>query len=210
MEHKSLADDLRDLAVQCGTDTVSLGDITRIMGERGFGMLFIILSLPSAMPVPAPGYSTPFGILMVLLGLQQLVGKSSPYLPQWALNRELKSKTMAKIFNAGGAFFDKMEYLIKPRFGWIGSRLGQSVISLLVIIMATLMIFPIPLTNTAPAIVIFILGIGILERDGLAIAFGAVVGWLAVLLYGFVIYSIIYLGTSPEEVKEMVKGFLGM
>ena len=44
------ADDERDL---------SIGEITRAVGEKGFGLLLIVLSLPSALPVPAPGYSTP-------------------------------------------------------------------------------------------------------------------------------------------------------
>ncbi len=206
----SLADVLRGLAERCNAETVTLGEIITSMGNRGFGMILILLSLPSAMPVPAPGYSTPFGILMVLLGAQMLVGKPIPYLPNWALKRELKASTMAKIFRAGARFFEKIEYLIKPRFAWIGSRGGQSLISLLVMIMAILMIIPIPLTNTAPAGVIFVLGVGLLERDGLAIAFGAFVGWLAVILYSVIIYAIVFLGTNPDQIKEMVKGFLGM
>ncbi len=45
--------------------TVTLADILLLAKERIFGFLLVILSLPSALPVPAPGYSTPFGILFI-------------------------------------------------------------------------------------------------------------------------------------------------
>lgn len=60
---------------------VKLADILLLAGERIFGFLFVILSLPSALPVPAPGYSVPFGILIFLLAMQLLVGSKSPWLP---------------------------------------------------------------------------------------------------------------------------------
>ncbi|MGC1394259.1 MAG: exopolysaccharide biosynthesis protein, partial [Coleofasciculaceae cyanobacterium] len=34
---------------------VTLNEVLEIAGERIFGFLFVILSLPSALPVPAPG-----------------------------------------------------------------------------------------------------------------------------------------------------------
>ena len=43
---------------------IKLIDILELAGERVFGFLFVILALPSALPVPAPGYSIPFGILV--------------------------------------------------------------------------------------------------------------------------------------------------
>ncbi|MEO0888190.1 MAG: exopolysaccharide biosynthesis protein, partial [Cyanobacteria bacterium J06648_10] len=49
---------------------VTLNEILEIAGERTFGFLFVLLSLPSALPIPAPGYSTPFGIVMFLLAVQ--------------------------------------------------------------------------------------------------------------------------------------------
>lgn len=60
---------------------VSLGDILQLAAERTFGFLLAVLSLPSALPIPAPGYSTPFGIVLLLLGWQLLVGASTPWLP---------------------------------------------------------------------------------------------------------------------------------
>jgi hypothetical protein len=61
---------------------VTLTEVLQLAGERIFGFLFVILALPSALPVPAPGYSTPFGIALFLLALQFIAGAKLPWLPQ--------------------------------------------------------------------------------------------------------------------------------
>ncbi|MBT5692093.1 MAG: exopolysaccharide biosynthesis protein, partial [Opitutae bacterium] len=42
--------------------------------EKGFGILLMMFALPSALPVPAPGYSIPFGIILALLAGQLILG----------------------------------------------------------------------------------------------------------------------------------------
>ena len=42
---------------------VTIDEIMTLAGERAFGFLFILLALPSALPVPAPFYASPFGVM---------------------------------------------------------------------------------------------------------------------------------------------------
>ena len=58
-----------------------ISEVARAVGEKGFGMLLVVLSLPSALPVPAPGYSTPFGLVMALIALQMVCGRRTVWLP---------------------------------------------------------------------------------------------------------------------------------
>ena len=60
---------------------LTLGEVFQRIGDRGFGLLLIVLSLPSALPIPAAGYSTPFGIIIAVLALQMLAGRTSPWIP---------------------------------------------------------------------------------------------------------------------------------
>ena len=72
------------------------------------------------------------------------------------------------------------------------------------------MILPIPLTNTAPAGVIFLIGVGISERDGLFAIAATALGLVAVAFYVFVIYVAITAGVEGvEQIKEWIKGKLG-
>lgn len=210
MKTHGLAADLRQLAEKHTEPRIRFGTILESLGDRGFGLLLILLSLPSAMPVPAPGYSTPFGIIIVILGIQMLAGRSTIWLPKWALSREFSHEGLAKILRTGASFFDKTEYLIRPRWMWMTGKGGQISCSLLVMLMACLMILPIPFTNTFPAMVIFLIGIGLLERDGLALLLAGLGGWVAAFVYALVFYGIYYLGMGTlDEAKEFFFGIFG-
>lgn len=75
--------------------------------------------------------------------------------------------------------------------------------------MACLMILPIPLTNTFPAFVIFLTGIGLTEEDGFFSLGAALLGVLAVGLYAVVIYFFIHFGLEGiEMIKEAIKATL--
>jgi hypothetical protein len=72
--------------------------------------------------------------------------------------------------------------------------------------MACLMMLPIPLTNTFPAIVIFMIGIGLSEEDGL-LAIGAfTVGCCALILYAGIVYIVLTQGVEAiEPIKDWIK-----
>lgn len=203
---ESLSHALRRLLDRPEDKPISLGDVLENVGDKGFGLLLVILSLPSALPVPAAGYSVPFGIVMAALALQMILGKPQPTLPAKALSRKLPKSMTQKMLGAAGMFFGKVEFLIKPRFQWIGSRTGLRALGLVVLVMSVLMMIPIPLTNTAPAMVIFLIGVGLSEDDGLFAGFSFIAGIFAVLLYAGVIYIFITQGPEAlEAIKEQVK-----
>ena len=190
---------------------LTLGEVFERIGDRGFGVLLIILSLPSALPVPAPGYSTPFGILIAVLALQMIAGRTTPWLPERAARTKLHGKFLDAMLGFFSKFFGKVEFLIRPRLQWIGSRAGRAFLGVLVLIMACLMILPIPLTNTFPAFVIFLTGIGLTEEDGLFSIFAGFLGVLATGLYAVVVYVFVRFGLEGiEMIKEWIKSGAGL
>ena len=56
--------------------SLKVSELFNHLGSKGFGVVLVFLSLPSALPVPAPGYSTPFGIAIALIAFQILIGRS--------------------------------------------------------------------------------------------------------------------------------------
>jgi hypothetical protein len=209
--HTSLADTLESTLASEHEHGPSIGEITEAVGEKGFGLLLVVLSLPSALPVPAPGYSTPFGIVIALIALQMLLGRPVVWLPARLKRIRLKPSLAKKMIGAATKFLRAVEHLIRPRQLWIRSRVGQSGLAIVIIIMACLMILPIPLTNTFPAMVIFLIGIGLSEDDGL-LAIGAFIsGCAAVVLYGYIIYLVLTQGPEAVEgIKDWIKARLGM
>jgi hypothetical protein len=205
-----LSSDLKSILALCEHEDLRVGQMLEVLENRGFGLLLVFLSLPSALPVPAPGYSTPFGIVLLLLGLQMLCGRRIPWLPDWASRITINRRLSQKMLGAAIRFFAKIERLLKPRLAWTHSRGGLTVIGVLICGMATLMILPIPLTNTLPAIVIFCLGVGMIEEDGYAILLAIGGAVVALLAYATAFVAIAYFGLrGMEEVRELVKGWLG-
>lgn len=212
MSQDSLSVTLRTLVARdaSGAD-VSIADVFQRIGDRGFGLLLMILSLPSALPVPAPGYSTPFGILLAILALQMICGRNSPWLPAWAAKHNLSGGFVEKMLGGSAKFFSYLEYIIRPRMRWVGSRAALPFMGVLVLIMAALMVLPIPLTNTFPAMVIFLIGAGLTEEDGLVCLGASALAVAAVGLYSFVIYLFLTYGIEGiERLKDGIKAALGL
>jgi len=210
-EDHNLSSDLKQILTAHENDAISVRDIVATLGDRGFGLLIVLLSLPSALPVPAAGYSIPFGILLAILAAQIIAGRSTPWLPNWALNMKLGRKMSEGIVNYAVKFFDRMEHLIKRRFEWAAGRAGLIFAGSVIIFMSGVMIIPIPMTNTFPAFVIFLVGVGMTEKDGLIFIGAAILGALTACFYGFIIYVAIFYGVDAViGIKDWIKALIGL
>ena len=178
-------------------NTVTLADILELAGERIFGFLLVILSLPSALPVPAPGYSIPFGILIFLLAVQLIAGSKTPWLPNKMMKGSMKIETAQKFVKMGLPWLQKIEAITKPRLSYICTSLpGRLIIGAAIALMAISMMIPIPGTNTAPAIGIFVTAFGLQQDDGFITLAGLVICLLAATLSVSIIAAAIWGGSS--------------
>ena len=199
------ADIIKLLDLKSGED-LTLGDIAGAVGDRGFGLLFILVSLPSALPVPAPGFSTPFGIVIFLLSLQMMMGRDTPWIPEWASLKVIKRSAADRMIRSAASFFTFVEKFIKPRFLPMTGRTAGRLCCILLLVMSGLMILPIPLTNTLPAMVIFSVGVALIERDGLALAAALLFGAAAIMIYAAAVWFIVVFGLKGMgELKEIIK-----
>jgi hypothetical protein len=205
----SLSQNLDALLEQANGESLTLEGVFRGVGDKAFGLLLVVLSLPSALPIPAAGYSTPFGILLAILSIQMILLRERPSLPKFAMDRKIGFTMAQKMFGFANAFLHKIEWLIHPRFSWIGKPAGRSALGWLTLIMSCLMILPIPLTNTFPAMVIFLIGVGLTEDDGLFALLAFVVGVFAVAFYGYVIYLLATFGVDGVlHLKDLIKSWI--
>jgi hypothetical protein len=167
---------------------VTLASILNIAGERVFGFLFVLLALPSALPVPAPGYATPFGVLLIILAVQLIIGRQRPWFPEKWLNKPIPTEKVQGFIKAGLPWLQKIELISRPRLTPIcTSLIGRVVIGCAICLMAMSMMIPIPGTNTLPAIGIFITGFGLLDDDGAISLAGLVVCLLGIALSSFIL-----------------------
>ena len=125
--------------------TITLEDVLELAGERIFGFLFVILSLPSALPLPAPVISIPFGIIMIFLAAQLIIGRQEPWLPEKFAKRPIKLETAQKFVKAGIPFLQKIEAVSRPRLPFVCTTIpGKIIIGLAIALMSIFMMIPVP------------------------------------------------------------------
>ncbi|MBE9157513.1 exopolysaccharide biosynthesis protein [Nodosilinea sp. LEGE 06152] len=177
---------------EVGKPQVTLKEILTLAGERTFGFLFVLLALPSALPVPAPGYSTPFGIVMFLLAVQLIAGRTRPWMPEGWNHKQFDLVSVQKIVKAGSPWLRRLEAVSRPRLTPVCTSLvGRTVLGIAIALMSISMMIPIPGTNTLPAMGIFVTGFGLLDDDGIISLGGLVLCLLGgslttlILLFGY-------------------------
>jgi hypothetical protein len=186
---------------------VKLIDILELAGERIFGFLFVILALPSALPIPAPGYSIPFGILMFLLAVQLIAGAKIPWLPEKMMKSSMKLETIQAFLKRGNPWLKRIEALTRPRMTYICASIpGRIIIGIAICLMSISMMIPIPGTNTLPAIGIFVTAFGLQEDDGFISLGGLVICLMAAVLSTSIIMVAIWGGYS---LVDIIKDYLG-
>ncbi len=204
-----LSEDISRLLTLESGDNITFGELAAAVADRGFGILLVLFSLPSALPVPAPGYSTPLGIVLFILGVQMLTGRDTPWMPEWAARKEIRRQTADRMIAGAVKFFAFVEKFVRPRFAFVNGKAAGVFCSVLLLLLSGLLILPIPLTNTLPAMVIFCIGVSLTERDGLAFIAAILFGIAATALYVLAVWVIVRYGAHGlHEAKEIIKGWV--
>ena len=213
ISHTQLSAELATFVDGLGGEDVSIGEVLDAIADRGFGLILLILALPAALPLPAPGYATPFGLMMALLALQMMRGRRTPWFPERVRNRRISRSKLTWTVKNAGVPLRFVEWIIRPRLsGLARNRAFLSLIGFIVLLMSISMSMPIPLTNTAPSFVIFVLAAGILEEDGLVLLGGVLLAPVAAGIAGLAVYFAWTHGLDAVEAhaKPMIKGWLGL
>lgn len=185
---------------------VTFENFLETIDERSYGILFAILSLPSAMPLPAPGYSTPFGVMLLVLSLQYVFGRPQPWFPRRVLDMKLKpsGKSSGRFQRGATKFLRLIERFLRPRWTNLYRRSTPRFLFGLGLCLCSIsLILPVPLTNTLPAMGVLLIGLGLLEEDALAGLSGLVVGIAGLCLTVAVLYYSIRFGAQGiDRLKE--------
>ena len=190
MEEKTLEESLAALLEKTqNSSSLSVQEICDILSEKGRLLILIFLSLPFCQPIILPGISVVFGLLIAIIGFRMIFGKHH-HLPKIITKRTISSKTVEKIASKLLQVFNKLRKFIHPRWqvfcqpGFMQKTHGFVLFLLGLILSLPL---PIPLSNLSAGWSIFLLGLGILERDGLFIAIGYL-SFLLTLAFFFVVF----------------------
>lgn len=180
-----LSETLTALVADESRERIAVADLVAELGNRAFGPLLVIFALPNLIPAP-PGTSTILGLPLIFLTFQMLFG-SRPWFPGFIAKRSLRRVDFKKVIDVSVPHLARAERLLRPRLLALSSPLGQKALGFVCLCLATLLVLPIPFGNTAPSIAMALIGLALVERDGLWITAGLGVAIVAVfLVYGVV------------------------
>lgn len=172
---------LSKVLVEIGADPatrISFDDILDALSERSFGALMILFAALNLVPLP-PGSSTIFGIPLVLLSIQMLLGFEKPWFPAFMRRKSMQVETYRRFIAKLEPMLVRFEKLARPRYWFVPQMIVERVVSIVALLMSLIVILPVPLINQLPALGIVLLAIGLGEQDGVWLGTGLLVAALA-------------------------------
>lgn len=180
-----------------------LGVIVDRLDERAFGLLLLLLALPCTPPFV---YLLPqiVSVPMLALAAQMAAGRQSPWFPETIRSRRLQLREFSKVLDFCEKYVRWLEKIARPRLPAVTGRTGARVAGALMIIPALSVLAPFPGTNTVPGIGIAVTSLGLIQRDGLLVILGLLIGlgWVT----AFVVVAIFFGVEFATFLKDWVAG----
>lgn len=187
------ADLLSDLPASFSGQTVQLRELLSALGDRGMASALLLTTLPQLLPIPL-GFSNLLTLPIILVAAQMITGRQSPWLPRWVMDRPIQWRRLDAACARVVPPLRRVERLICPRLGIVRSAWGNRLIGIGCLAFALVCLAPLPLTGWLPAGALFVIGVGMLEGDGLVMLLGLALGVVAVAVFLAVVTGLVELG----------------
>ena len=182
---RRLSEIVTDLAREAA-GPVSIARLRDELGDRSFAAILVLFALFNLLPLP-PGSTLIFGIPLMLVSGQMVLGYRSVWLPRFMLDKSIS----AERFRAAAArmvpMLQRLERTVRPRHWPFSGALGDRLIGFAAFILSVVVFLPIPLGNWLPAFTIAVLGIALSERDGVLFGAGILLGIASFAVIGAVV-----------------------
>ena len=203
----SLGEQLASIIGQLPEDSLTLGELLDVFGDEGLLLLTILLTLVFLIPVSIPGVSTVFGGAILLIGVSRLVGRPL-WLPRRLREKALPAAKLRPALTGGMSWVRRLERISRPHrlAGLVDGRVANLFNNLAFILAALLLMAPfgfVPFSNTLPGVALLFYGIGLIQRDGVAILLGHAANILTIIYFGILI------GGGGLAVREVLQRLTG-
>lgn len=184
-----LSEMLQGLADDDSRERISVGDMVETMRKRAFGALMLIFAFPNILPTP-PGTAGVLGLPLIFLSAQMMLGLN-PWLPAVIARRSMARSTFQALVTRIRPWLLKAERLLKARLKPLAWPVSQRVLGGLCLIVSIALALPVPFANMVPAIALCIIGLGVLERDGIWILLGIAAAFGSLIYVAGLAYALI-------------------
>lgn len=190
---------LDQLVARAEGDQVSLGWILEQLHERAFGLFLLILALPCCIPFL---YGVPqiVALPLMFVSVQVAVGRRVPWLPGNLAARRFATDSLRRLSDRAGPWLRRIEAISKPRLGALTRAPFDHLVGVALVLFSASILVPLPATNTVPGFAVVVVAMGLLQRDGILVVIGGVLGtaWITTLL------------VAGATLVSLIRGWLGL
>ena len=203
----ALGEQLASIIEQLPEDSLTLGELLEVFGDEGLLLLTILLTIVFLIPVSIPGVSTVFGGAILLIGISRLLDRPL-WLPRRLREKALPAAKLRPALTGGMSWVRRLERISRPHrlAGLVDGRVANLFNNLAFILAALLLMAPfgfVPFSNTLPGVALLFYGIGLIQRDGIAIVLGHAANILTIIYFGILI------GGGGLAVREVLQRLTG-
>jgi hypothetical protein len=182
---------LREFAESQTGERVSISEIVAALGDRGLGVLIAIFALPNVFPSTVPFGNVLTGVPVILFAVQLMLGVERTILPGIIARRTISTEFLKSAVPRVAGLLAWFERLLKPRLPFMTTPRGERFIGILCMVLSIVSTLPIPFGHQLPALGIMLIGLGLIERDGLAMLAGAVLGAVGIVTLALLVIGIV-------------------
>ncbi len=152
---------------------ITVGELTQKFGGRALGALLFVFGLACTLPLP-PGATTIFGLPLLLIAPQLVIGASAPWLPRKVRTQTISTAELKSGLPRVIPWLRRLEAVSRPRLSILFGPVGERLIGVVCTVLALVLILPIPLGNMLPALAVSMLSFSLIQRDGVIALLGYV------------------------------------
>ncbi|MDD2840163.1 MAG: exopolysaccharide biosynthesis protein [Rickettsiales bacterium] len=170
-------------------DNIKIGILLKSADSGGFALLNLIFSLIIIIPTPPP-IATIAALIIMFFAAQMIIGLREVWLPKFITEKSIKRTTLAMIVGKSSLYLSKLEKFTRRRLTFMHYVVAEKIIGLILFVLAVVSLTPIIFANSIPGLAMVMISFGLLNKDGLIIICGFIIGFISV----FVVWSILVFG----------------
>lgn len=184
LQDMAISDRLDVLAAGAKENTVSLDWVLSQLYERAFGLFLLILALPCCIPF-LYGIPQIVALPLMFVSAQIVLGRRVPWLPERLGSRRISTDGLRNLAQRVGPWLRLIENVSRPRWGASTRAPMEQTVGVALVLFSASMLVPLPGTNTVPGFAVVVVAMGLLQRDGVLVCAGMIVGtaWIASLIF---------------------------
>jgi hypothetical protein len=165
---------LQEVIRQAPAEYVTVGWLISTLRRHSFGIIMLSLGLLATTPV---GSTVP-GLILAIMAVQLIVGRTEPVFPHFIMTRRLPTKQLLRLGDRAIHVLKYLEKAVHPRWPMTFEVAKRAIGVMVLLLTIVLLLTPVPLSNVAPAMVISLISLAYIEEDGLLLS----VGFLAAII----------------------------